>query len=309
VTVRPRRAQDLPEYRNAVVLNESLCHAVAQLARITGNRNFQYLDAYRHDLAAAKLWWVGTSACDLLFEAYKTMPPATLTREFLPDEYGMVFFERPFTGLDADVDNTGNANVTLDLMTWGVGTVANMPALSMVSWSHLDEERFIGPDPGNHVEIDALPGVTLPLGRSDWPLGHETDQSLPDVESGAAMASVIEDRRLLAALWQLSSQPSITATEDSPPDRATRRRLERRKFAVPNVRIVNLAARHRAVSEGSGGSQSQREYTRRWMVEGHWRQQACGPQWSQHRPTYIAPHIKGPEDKPLVLRDTVKVWR
>jgi len=309
VTARPRRAQDLPEYRNAAVVNESLWAAIAKLDQITGNRNFQYPLAYRHDMASAKLWWVGSSACDLLFEAYKTMPPATLTREFLPDEYGMVFFERPFTGLDADADNTGNINVTLDMVTWGVGTVAGGPALSMVAWCHMADERLIGPSPDGKFAIDVLPGVILPLGRSDWPLGHDTDQELPDIASDAAMASVIEDRRLLAALWQLSSQPSITATEDTPPDRATRRRLERRGHAVPDVRIVNLAARHRAVSEGSSGSESQREYTRRWMVEGHWRQQACGPQWSQHRPTYIAPHIKGPEDKPLVLRDTVKVWR
>jgi hypothetical protein len=45
-----------------------------------------------------------------------------------------------------------------------------------------------------------------------------------------------------------------------------------------------------------------REYSHRWMVQGHWRNQWY-PSMQDHRPKYIPPHIKGPKDKPLVVHD------
>ena len=57
-------------------------------------------------------------------------------------------------------------------------------------------------------------------------------------------------------------------------------------------------------SEATG----ERQYNRRWWVGGHWRQQACGPNHSQRKPIYVAPYIKGPEDKPL-SSERVNVWR
>jgi hypothetical protein len=43
------------------------------------------------------------------------------------------------------------------------------------------------------------------------------------------------------------------------------------------------------------------------------RNQAVGPRHieggQRHERVWIAPYIKGPEDKPLVLKDRVQVWR
>jgi len=39
-----------------------------------------------------------------------------------------------------------------------------------------------------------------------------------------------------------------------------------------------------------------------WLVRGHWRNQVCGPQRSERRPTWISPYWKGPEDAPVLLR-------
>ena len=52
-----------------------------------------------------------------------------------------------------------------------------------------------------------------------------------------------------------------------------------------------------------------RDYRHRWWVDGHWRQQACGPEHSQRKPVWIAPHIKGPEGQPLTDKERVHVWR
>jgi len=39
------------------------------------------------------------------------------------------------------------------------------------------------------------------------------------------------------------------------------------------------------------------------LVRGHWRNQACGPGSKEHRPAWIEPHWKGPEDARILLRD------
>lgn len=47
------------------------------------------------------------------------------------------------------------------------------------------------------------------------------------------------------------------------------------------------------------------EWTHRWIVSGHWRNQACGEGYSERKLVWVSPHVKGPENKPLVIRDTV----
>ena len=41
------------------------------------------------------------------------------------------------------------------------------------------------------------------------------------------------------------------------------------------------------------------DWSCRWLVRGHWRQQPCGAGHAERRPTWILPHLKGPERKPL----------
>jgi hypothetical protein len=218
------------------------------------------------------------------------MPPATLTRDLVPDMSGFLCLERTRLGIASDRTEP----VRVDYIQWFPTRVEGHDSLSIICWQDSTSDRY------------GLP-ITGPLGRADWPYGHDTDTPLDQVDP-RGMPSIIEDRRLLATIWQLSSQASITETVDQVPDRATRRRLERRGRPVPDVRIVNLAARHRAATAAPGGHRDV-EWTRRWIVSGHWRQQACGPGRTQHRPVYIAPFIKGPEDKPLVVNEPVKVWR
>lgn len=64
----------------------------------------------------------------------------------------------------------------------------------------------------------------------------------------------------------------------------------------PVVRAVTL---RRLRTEHPGLSmQQQVEWTQRWVVSAHWRQQWY-PTLQDHRPVLIQPYVKGPEDKPL----------
>jgi hypothetical protein len=53
---------------------------------------------------------------------------------------------------------------------------------------------------------------------------------------------------------------------------------------------------------------AERTLQHRFIVRGHWRQQAVGPGRKDHRPVYIAPFVKGPEGAPFLDREKVYKW-
>jgi hypothetical protein len=78
-------------------------------------------------------------------------------------------------------------------------------------------------------------------------------------------------------------------------ERAERRRAEREKRKLPDVRIVYLRRPQRHVTAGEHGHV---DYSCQFFVQGHWRDQWY-PSLQIHKPTYIGAYIKGPPDKPL----------
>jgi hypothetical protein len=78
------------------------------------------------------------------------------------------------------------------------------------------------------------------------------------------------------------------------PDRPTRRSAARLGFTDRDVVVVRLR-RERSPSETLGGVAN---YSHRFLVSGHWRNQ-WHPSTGTHRQQWISPYVKGPDDKPL----------
>ncbi|HEX8321602.1 hypothetical protein [Longimicrobium sp.] len=114
--------------------------------------------------------------------------------------------------------------------------------------------------------------------------------------------------RLMHAFWLLLGQ-TITDTSDAPVDRSRRKRAGR--AGIPDrVTVIQLRNRESKKSEG----ESLVEWSHRWVVRGFWRWQACGPNHPLAQEMgpgvyrariWIAPFVKGPKDKPLVVTDKV----
>jgi hypothetical protein len=68
--------------------------------------------------------------------------------------------------------------------------------------------------------------------------------------------------------------------------------------ALDAVRVVQLRRQERLPSVGPH-EPSGVTYTCQWTVDGHFRNQACGPGNADRRLTWISPYIKGPDDQPL----------
>lgn len=82
------------------------------------------------------------------------------------------------------------------------------------------------------------------------------------------------------------------------PDRAARRRLEKRGIEhVPLLRVVELR-RAAGVVRPADAAVREVAWSCRWVVRGHWRQQLLASR-RVNRSIWVTPHLKGPPDKPL----------
>lgn len=269
------------------------------------------------------LYWVSPDMCSLLQHAAPSLPPTTLTPDLLPSKSGVLFFATPLVGIDARADFD---RILVQAMVWGPskydiekGTRADVHHTSPAherdvavytvpsdSPALQEYERFTG----DGISIATWRKWTMwsPLGRTDWPFGFDTEgEFAPPDFTDTQLASIIEDRRILAAFALLSAQEKITTTTEVNPPNAVRKRLTRAGHKVPKVRLVDIHKSHKPSSQAKG--ERHVEWTHRWIVKGHWRQQAYGPKRQFRRPVYISSHIKGPDDLPLIEQDVVKVWK
>jgi hypothetical protein len=99
----------------------------------------------------------------------------------------------------------------------------------------------------------------------------------------------------------------IVLKEQRQPGRPARREVARFKYPPPVLRVIELrrpTSRRPREEDGRDAP----EWSHRWIVRGHWRNQACGPGHSQRRQKWIAMYEKGPEDLDLIVKQRVWNW-
>jgi hypothetical protein len=108
---------------------------------------------------------------------------------------------------------------------------------------------------------------------------------------------------VLLATWTLMGQ-SLSVTVPTRPDRAEARRSARADLPT-DLLVVRLRRLSSTPLEEDGDGS--RDYTHRWLVSGHWRNQWL-PSRAAHRLQWIAAHVKGPENRPLIIKEKVTAW-
>jgi hypothetical protein len=87
----------------------------------------------------------------------------------------------------------------------------------------------------------------------------------------------------------------------------------KKKNRLRRIQTVTCASlrRQRYLSEADREAEA-RDYSHRWIVRGHMRNQPIGPRnasgGQKHLRVWIAPYVKGPENKPLILKDRVQLF-
>jgi hypothetical protein len=251
-------------------------------------------DELRWILPAAAAYLVTKDMTTLAINAGRTMPNQHLQRDDLPSECGIIFYEAPigrFPFADAEVDVIGAA--------WGIGGfIQARPEDS--------EDESTGPEGWDltFVPLGFIPGTmtVFPMPQPVvWVIGDDPEVDPPRVdELGDDEASI---GRTLLATWTLMQQ-TLSVSTPAHADRAESRRSARSGLPADLV-IVHLRRLHHEDQPDSESAAV--DWSHRWLVDGHWRNQWL-PSRSCHRLQWINPYIKGPTNKPLILKERVSVW-
>lgn len=241
------------------------------------------------------LFWVDPTMCELVEAAASSMPDEPPLVTDPPCPAGCVIVSRPMIRYEGDMD-----------FRW--------MGFCWLSISHQRNEELIhGKYNPNQVHGFALVGLCDPGSFPDCPAG--LPPIIPGPQDGISLGSrPIGDLQLSAqspddlwrrqwprAFWTISKQ-LLTRVSNAKLPRCLARRCEKDGEIMPDVRIVTL----RKLSHGSrhGEEISEIAWSHRWIVGGHWRNQWL-PSIKAHRLQWIAPHIKGPDNKPLRIKETI----
>jgi hypothetical protein len=252
-------------------------------------------------LKASNLWWIDAEMTNLIDTAAKSFPLHVLKNEDIcDDDYGICFFEKPIYGMNVDHPEYP---VPVHAMSWSLSfmrlneiSTDRQPCISIFTWMRVEDGDWLA-NAGHKW---------MPLGMAVWTLGH-TQAQLFHQKNQAVIDSNAEDCSRLMTIWMLASQKGISQPVLQKIDRSASRRNQRENCNISPIKIINL---RKPENHDSSDSDSQEmKWSHRWIVDGHWRQQPYGQGRSQTRPVWIAPYVKGPENKPLIMKESVKIMR
>jgi hypothetical protein len=225
-------------------------------------------------------YWVSGEFCELVNAATPTFPKNPLSAVEMPAPEGLVLFDGTL-----DVSDVGPDLDRPSALYWRKGDFDGRP---IVAVNALIDYRNLDTATSPPAEIaKAFVGMSM----------------MPDVGAGWFLDEPVERGakayKTLAALrcfWALCGQRIASKRRENAP-RSSARRALRLDDHVPEIVVVTLRrpAGNRETSDGPGFV----EWSHRWIVGGHWRNQYL-PSQQRHEPRWIAPYVKGPDDKPLV---------
>lgn len=329
------RLQTNPDFRDVVGLFSAVDGLGPDATReMILNGAGKFADQVKNAVQASYPYRVSYDMCTLLEAAAMDLDETdTWDLTIAPTEFGFVRFDKPLEFVDQSIDGGRGNRMLVHFVIWGRGDGGS------VMWAFND--RYSEPDGSDEIAQiyamakavqdgihtsksaeKAIERVRRASGR--WnpvciarqgvgkPLGPpviivKSDPEDPDAEDMEATNLI----RHMHALWLMLNQ-TITVTSDEHPERHARKRAI--KKGIPSkVTLIHL---RRAVYPHREEGESLVEWSHRWPVRGHWAWRACSdkhPQAVQGAPVkggvgvrvYIAPYIKGPDDKPLVLTQKV----
>jgi len=236
-----------------------------------------------------ELLWVGRDMVHLAEAASVSFPlDAQVTDIHARSQSGFIVLEEPFSVVDSSVAG-GPITQFVDTLVWSL----------------------VPPD--EHRDFHTLILVTIGVCGDGIERARSMGWSSPstlggfDLEGGAGSGST-QLLQVLATILALVDQPGMTTSSTFNPDRASRKRSQRAGLGAPTVQVVTLR-RCSTSSDGHHVAGPRLDRNHRWIVAGHWRNQACGPNHSERRWIWIDQYIKGPDDKPLVTDRVLSLVR
>lgn len=241
----------------------------------------------RH-LRAADLYWVTPDMAALAVAAGAQLDTIRWTNLDRPSGCGLILFAG-----GVGMASVSGAELPVDAMSWG-------PAPDGIAVTMFCGRWRLDPRIAEEVTINLPP---LLVAKQDDLGGGDGHVSVDTLGSGRTLLCT------LAATWALMQQPTISDRTRAPVDKSLARSYRRAGRPEPEVSIVDLRHIYQPPADDDEDTQSSRVYRHRWVVRGHWRDQAHGPARALRRRIYVPAYIKGPDGAPLLDRERVNVWR
>ena len=225
----------------------------------------QTVHALTKTLFLADPFFVSADMCQLIEAAHRTFKPEPFQASDFLSPCGFLWFDRPVVVPLAD----GAEPIGFCAFTW----------------------IYLAQDAASE---DTPVGIVLSVFNSEPPNDDPVMQAFKLVRFGEPPDEGTGWWPLMQTTLRLMAEFRPASRYSARPERAARRRAKRLKFPEREVTVVRLR-RERASSERLGGTA---DYRFRFMVSGHWRNQWF-PSLGEHRQVWIAPYVKGPDEKPF----------
>lgn len=204
-------------------------------------------------------------------------------------------------------------------------TRGTTPGIMLSAYLHVDDEKVADREwqRGNKTYYDSVLafGPLQMVHMTPWPFGfdygifdtqhevegktlnlaHRLEGFIDDEPVTQEMAdAALGVQRLAQVMWRLMAQ-TISVHVKQPTPRASKKRAK--KFMFTDTKYVTvITLRKPKPVYGKDHIAAFVDWDHRWLVAGHWRKQWY-PSLNAHRQIWINPFVKGPEDKPLVIRE------
>lgn len=255
-------------------------------------------------LRIAQNYWVAPDMVRIAEAAQETLPDEDVLLEEPPSSHGFLVLAEPFTIRCADQECVDDH--PFSGLRWPpVHRV--LPATKWAEEQHDDGIliQWIGPVVGEE-ERQFFGSAVAPVGNGMFMPAGRPLQIAQSVEIGAMRPESAVLCRYARTMWTLMQQP-LAAVGELEADRPQRRRLQR-AGQIPAAPVAIVTLRRKTGRGGNNDETQEVEWSHRWVVRGHWRRQ-WHPRLQAHRPIWINEHVKGPDDKPLLVREKVITWR
>lgn len=261
----------------------------------------------------SSMYFVKAEMTDLVtFAGERLEEEDVINRELAPTRQGFVYFEKP-----VPLSDLRGVTLNINALLWHF---TDNTDLVVYMWN----DQYRTPDPiALQLKEQALTDayakrfnetmgrwgfVGMLAGKNGQAIGkklieqdeytiktYEANEGFTPVPSGNAI-------RILHAYWLLMGQTLVKVSEEHA-DRKMARTMKR--FKLPSFVTVMQYRRVETIGEFVG--ESSVEWSHRWIVRGHWRWQPFKNDAGKDdvKRIWIAPFMKGPEDKPLVLTDKI----
>lgn len=289
------------------------------------------VDSTMLTIERAENFFVSADMCELITYSTVMFDKSDKADVTLPPvDNGFVYFEQPF-----ELKDIQGATVKVNAMLWRRTPVRVGNSLVDAFICHMWNDQYRTPDDIASVndpeQLSKMFGRTILQSEVDYyhrlngrwgyvgmstyadgqdigPLNIEASEEVAaeyEKNGVAAIVAYTNVARFFHAFWLMMQQPLAEAVKSEQPDRATRKRMAAANLPS-DVTIIQFRRRESKKSEGPAKKVN---WTHRWMVRGFWRWQPykVEGEWIRKR-IWIAPTIKGPEDKPLVLKQKVNAF-